>query len=75
MMENIWLYEILGESWGVVIAKDKNEAEEKVKMRMKNMIHYMMKTGQLSLNQKKILEIGSQIRPMYWKCLGKRRKL
>lgn len=30
-MENIWLYEILGESWGVVIAKDKNEAEEKVR--------------------------------------------
>ena len=30
-MENIWLYEIFGESWGVVKAKNKEEAEYKVK--------------------------------------------
>lgn len=30
-MENIWLYEILGESWGVVIAENKQAAEEKVR--------------------------------------------
>ncbi len=30
-MENIWLYEILGESWGVVKAVTKEEAEQKVR--------------------------------------------
>lgn len=30
-MENIWLYEILGESWGVVKADTKEEAEKKVR--------------------------------------------
>lgn len=30
-MENIWLYEVLGESWGIVIAANKKAAEEKVK--------------------------------------------
>lgn len=30
-MENIWLYEILGDAWGIVIAKDKREAHEKVR--------------------------------------------
>ena len=29
-MENIWLYEVLGESWGIVKAKSRKEAEEKV---------------------------------------------
>lgn len=30
-MENIYLYEILGESWGVVKANNKEEAEQKVR--------------------------------------------
>lgn len=30
-MKNIWLYEILGESWGVVKADTKEEAEQKVR--------------------------------------------
>lgn len=30
-MENIYLYEILGELWGVVIANSKEEAEKKVR--------------------------------------------
>lgn len=30
-MENMWLYEIKGESWGVVIADSIEEAEKKVR--------------------------------------------
>lgn len=30
-MEKIYLYEILGESWGIVIADSKEQAKEKVK--------------------------------------------
>lgn len=30
-MENIWLYEIFGESYGIVIADNKEIAEEKVR--------------------------------------------
>ena len=30
-MENIWLYEVLGQAWGVVKALTKEEAEQKVK--------------------------------------------
>ena len=30
-MKNIWVYEILGESWGVVKADNKEEAEQKVR--------------------------------------------
>ena len=31
MMDNIYIYEILGESWGIVIASSKEEAEQKVR--------------------------------------------
>ena len=30
-MENIWIYEVWGESWGIVKANNKKEAEEKVR--------------------------------------------
>ena len=30
-MDNIFIYEILGESWGIVIALSKKEAEQKVR--------------------------------------------
>ena len=30
-MDNIYMYEILGESWGIVIASSKEEAEQKVR--------------------------------------------
>lgn len=30
-MENLWCYEVLGTSWGVVIAETKEEAEQKVR--------------------------------------------
>ena len=30
-MNNVWLYEILGESWGIVKATTKEEAEQKVR--------------------------------------------
>lgn len=30
-MDNIWLYEVFGEAWGVVKANTKEEAEQKVR--------------------------------------------
>ena len=30
-MDNVWLYEVLGESWGVVKATTREEAERKVR--------------------------------------------
>lgn len=30
-MENLWLYEMFGEAWGVVKAENKEEAEQKVR--------------------------------------------
>lgn len=30
-MGNMWLYEIMGESWGIVIADSKEDAEQKVR--------------------------------------------
>ena len=30
-MENIWIYEVWGESWGIVKANSRKEAEEKVR--------------------------------------------
>lgn len=30
-MENLWLYEVLCEAWGVVKAENKEEAEQKVR--------------------------------------------
>lgn len=30
-MDNIWIYEVWGESWGVVKANSRKEAEEKVR--------------------------------------------
>lgn len=30
-MENLWLYEVFGNSWGVVIAETEKEAEQKVR--------------------------------------------
>lgn len=45
-MENLWLYEILCEAWGVVKAENKEETEQKIREAYKSMIHHLMNIHQ-----------------------------